>query len=60
MKVRKKFEKAIRHKHKTKLIQIVEYKRETEGRYKKNGLVLDGRPEGQTNECVVTGTLQIK
>lgn len=45
MKVRKKFEKAMRYKHESKLIQMVEYKRETEGRYKKNGLVLDSRPE---------------
>lgn len=36
-KVRKKFEEAIIQKHKSKMFQKSRYKRETGGRYKKNG-----------------------
>jgi hypothetical protein len=54
------FERAMIYKHKSKMFQRLRHKRETESRYKKNGLVLECRPEERTNESVVTGTLQIK
>jgi hypothetical protein len=60
MKVRKKFEKAIRRSTDRRNSRKWSYKRETGRRYKKNeSLVMEGKPENE-GKSVVTGTLRIK